>query len=347
MGQSYNVMHFNRLLQFWGGQNVKIIDYVNPYIDWLYRPHKGFVYVIKMLLHLRFDRIKEHIISYRIACKKKCFFERFRKHYLNCTKECNDRNIPQNIDRYIIGSDQMWSLDCCGGVDNVYWGIFLRKKSSKLYGFSISANGDYKSSIKETELINRLSKFDRISFREQMVARDFSQILKKEYPVTLDPTLLTDDKIWKPLINKDWSQHRYVVIYQIRRLKNNPLMIEKQASTFAANNGFEIIDMSDKPYSVEDFVSIIKYSQAVFTSSFHATAFSLIFRKPLVAFQLYDGKDSRYVDLLKSLDLEKHLADENTEMIIPLPMQLSAKGKAAFEQKKKTTLMYLMKILES
>lgn len=336
-----------RILAIMGGQNVKVIDHINPYIEWLYKPHTGVIYVIKMLLRLRFDKIKEHILSYRIACKRKCFFDEFRMNFLNCTQKYHGQVIPQDFDRYIIGSDQMWSLDCTGGIDDVYWGNFHRNRTSKLYGFSISANGDYRNVMAEKKLKDCLSNFDGISFREQMVAKEFSGIAKKEYPITLDPTLLTDAEIWKPLINKKWSQRKYVVIYQIRRLKNKPLLLEKQASVFASNNEFEIIDLSNMTYSVEDFVSIIKYAQAVYTSSFHATAFSLIFKKPLVAFRLYDGKDARYVDLLKSLDLENHLADETSKEILPSPIKLSEIGKNAFEQMKKNSLSYLKKILES
>ena len=336
-----------RILTIIGGQNVKVIDYINPYIEWLYKPHTGFIYVIKMLLRLRFDKIKEHILSYRIACKRKFFFDEFRMNYLNCTQEYSRQAIPQDFDRYIIGSDQMWSLDCSGGIDNIYWGNFHRPRNSKLYGFSISTNGDYRKMMTREMLKNRLANFDGISFREQMVARDFSAINKMEYPVTLDPTLLTDAEIWEPLINKEWSKRKYVAIYQIRRLKNNPLMLEKQASFFAANTGSEIIDLSNMTYSVEDFVSIIKYAQAVFTSSFHATAFSVVFRKPLVAFRLYDGKDDRYVDLLKSLDLERHLVDENSKEIQPSQIKLSDEGEFAFKQMKKNSLSYLKKILES
>ena len=36
-----------RILTIIGGQNVKVINYINPYIEWLYKPHTGFIYIIK------------------------------------------------------------------------------------------------------------------------------------------------------------------------------------------------------------------------------------------------------------------------------------------------------------
>ena len=73
----------------------------------------------------------------------------------------------------------------------------------------------------------------------------------------------------------------------------------------------------------------------------------MIFRKQLVVFRLYDGKDDRYVDLLKSLDLERHLVDENSKEIQPSQIKLSDEGEFAFKQMKKNSLSYLKKILES
>ena len=97
------------------GHKVEVVDYVNPYIDWLYKPHKAIIYVIKQLLQFNFYRIKQHIESYKLAKKRSFFFGNFVKKYLNCSSKCDEKTIPQNCDAYIIGSDQMWSLDCSGG----------------------------------------------------------------------------------------------------------------------------------------------------------------------------------------------------------------------------------------
>ena len=59
--------------------------------------------------------------------------------------------------------------------------------------------------------------------------------------------------------------------------------------------------------SVEDFLSLFKYAQFVFTVSFHGTAMSLIFHRPFYSFRMGDGGDARYVDVLNELGLSSRL----------------------------------------
>ena len=74
-------------------------------------------------------------------------------------------------------------------------------------------------------------------------------------------------------------------------------------------------------YSVQNFVSAIKYAQCVFTSSFHATVFSCIFKTPFYTFQLYDGHDGRYEILLRKLKLDEHLVDFKCDTSESLPVK--------------------------
>ena len=67
--------------------------------------------------------------------------------------------------------------------------------------------------------------------------------------------------------------------------------------------------MSNRDYSVEEWVLYIKYAKCVVTSSFHASVFALIFNRPLYSFILNDGRDSRYVDLLNSVGASECLKD--------------------------------------
>ena len=62
-------------------------------------------------------------------------------------------------------------------------------------------------------------------------------------------------------------------------------------------------------YSVEDFISIIKYAKYVLTTSYHAAVFSVLMETPCYAIKLNDGFDVRYVDLLTELGLESELVN--------------------------------------
>lgn len=74
-------------------------------------------------------------------------------------------------------------------------------------------------------------------------------------------------------------------------------------------NGTEIVDLSSMTYSIEDFISAIKYAKCVFSTSFHAVVFSLLMETPCYAVRLGDGFDVRYVDLLMNVGLEKEIVN--------------------------------------
>lgn len=62
--------------------------------------------------------------------------------------------------------------------------------------------------------------------------------------------------------------------------------------------------MFDLAYSPIAFLNAIKYASVVFTTSFHATAFSIILKKKFYAFRSANGRDIRYINLLHNLGLD-------------------------------------------
>lgn len=104
-------------------------------------------------------------------------------------------------------------------------------------------------------------------------------------------------------------QRKYVVFYEVRAPQNNKLGVYSKAKQYAQLHNLELIDLRNGSYSVTDFVSAIKYAECVFTSSFHATVFSVIFHTPLYAFRLHDAGDNRYVNILKALQLDGNLVE--------------------------------------
>lgn len=297
------------------GHDVCIIDYRQESIEKLYNPSK-FSIVKKKLFHPR------SLIGLRIVFnefkKKRSLFEEFTERFLNLSSPCSFESIP-DCDVYIVGSDQMWSIDCVGDViDPVYFGQFSRKKDSKLIGFSISSNL-HSLNILADKLPIYINNFDNISFRESEIAQTIyerTSILKE---VTIDPTLCGKPSIWDGLINHNWSKQKYLVLYHVKLRFANivyKLLLQK-AHTLAEKHGWKVVDLSTGEYSVLDFVSAIKYAQCVITSSFHATVFSIIFSKSLFAVKLHDGNDARYVDLLKNLRMDNALVDLDFSEIDP------------------------------
>ena len=111
-------------------------------------------------------------------------------------------------------------------------------------------------------------------------------------------------------------------------------MLDK-AKILAGKLHCEIIDMSGMTFTVEDFVSIIKYALYVITTSFHATAFSLIMETPCYAVRLGDGFDGRYVDLLREVGADAEIVDKDFEPV-PFNVDFNVIKNMLYEYKKKS-----------
>lgn len=295
------------------GHDVWIIDYRQKWTEAVYKPFS---------LYYIWNFVKRHdihaIIGYWRARKERkhnCdiankIFSSFCSKNLHLTISCRHR-IPQNFDVYIIGSDQLWSYQCVGGEDKIYLGQFKRPKNSKLIGYAISSSTNSLYKMGGDKLKYVLANFDKISLREKSNSKIVEQLTGISLPVAIDPTLLTNKDIWSSMINAEkWSKRNYIVTYQARSVAGNPTYLYDKASIMALQEpGTEIVDLSSMTYSVEDFISAIRYAKCVLTTSFHAVVFSLLMETQCYAVCLRDGLDVRYVDLLMNIGLEKELVD--------------------------------------
>ncbi len=302
-----------RVLQSLGCE-AEVIDYRNQHIESYYSGDFNWKYLFRCLLKLKRYPLKQHIKRNILIVQRKRRFMSFRRHFLPSSNPVFTKEIPHDYDCYVIGSDQMWGIHCCGGYDPVYWGEFQRPLGARLYGYAISASGDYRDHLSKEQLCQAVARFNDITFREQRIADDICSITNIRKNLALDPTLLTDSSTWTPMFRSQWQKRKYVAVYHIRKPAYAKEFVQIKAVEYASAHGWEVIDLSEMDYSVEDFVSVIHYAQCVFTSSFHATVFSVIFRTPFWTFCLNDGHDGRYVDLLHALGLSSHLADRNTDL---------------------------------
>lgn len=318
------------------GQDVDVIDYRNSYIEELYSTNFNIIKLVK--------QIYKYGPFYCLSGKenrRKLKFNDFRERFLKLSPRC--KTIPCNYDAYIIGSDQMWSVGCTGKVDNVYFGNFNRPYNTKLIGYAISSSCDFVQYLSIAEVKDCFSKFNAISFRETKVSDLINCITNVCAPVTIDPTLLLDSKDWDNMLDNQWENRNYVVTYQVRRpSRPNSNRIDIIARNYANQFNYEVVELYGNDWGPIDFVSAIKYAKCVFSSSFHATVFSVIFGTPFYSFVLHDGSDYRYVNLLKSLDLIDHLKQLEDDINECLPIDID-KRDVALDNLRKFSIDFLEK----
>lgn len=310
------------------GYVVYVIDYRCPEIENAYK-----VFEVSHLCDLR--KCIKSFLHFPLLIARRQSFSSFIKKYLHLTSSCtNGRSIP-GMDIYVIGSDQVWSLS-----DDVYWGRFQRPLESKLYGYALSANIDSLKQTDNKELLSSIQNFELLSFRETDIRDYIERRTGERIRIDVDPTLLLDKSRWgvfagNPVVNGD-----YVLLYQVRFPKNGIDLLRHKVKALAQQLNCKVVDASfASKYSPIEFVSLIKYAKYVVTTSFHGTAFSLIFEKPLYSVMLHDGHDDRYKNLLRSVDADAMLVDED---FIPVPKDINYdKIRLNLEKYKKMSLAYL------
>lgn len=288
------------------GNEVQIINYKQPFIESKDRIF-SFNKIEKIIKAPR--KVIRYILDTKYRIYVNTLFNHFRNKYLNCTSTCTKNNIPQNFDYYIIGSDQLWNIECTEKIDTIFMGNFTHPKGSLIYGYAISGNIKSLNQIPDENLKQYLSNFDQISFRETNLRDKVYQKTGINGRIDLDPTLLLSPQDWDKIINTDWQNKKYILVYEVRRVKGKEKNLDIAAIKLSQQLKCDIIHLSSYKYTPENFVSLFKYASYIITSSFHGTVFSLIFKKPVSVVKLNDGHDDRYVNLLESINATYLLCD--------------------------------------
>ncbi len=300
--QTYALQQFITQL----GHQVKIIDYTPPKLKNTYKVWNWNWALKKILFPHKFVK---YILYSLNSKKKKRIFDTFRKNHLRLSSRCTHKTIPP-CDVYVIGSDQLLAVNITGGVDLVYSGDFITHTHSKKIGYAISTNMESLDYINRHVKWNTLVKrFDSFSLRERSLAKYINEVYRINIEVCVDPTLLLEKHHWdKICINKDCYKN-HIVVYQVRYITGHENSLLEKSYILSKEWNCNVIDLSSGKYAVEEWLTYIKYARCVLTSSFHATAFSLIFGTPVYAFKLNDGHDDRYVDLLNAVGVHKFIYD--------------------------------------
>lgn len=224
-------------------------------------------------------------------------------------------------DYYIVGSDQVWNpefqrlskLDLLTEVN-------CGKKISLAASFGVSSiNNINKDILKES-----LNKFDYISVREDSGSTIISEILGKKPYVLVDPTMMLSAEEWSNIEKKVATPDEgYVLTYFLGNITDERMMA---INNFADKNGCKVIHLGKRDFTnyyssgPDEFIYLIHHANYICTDSFHACVFSLIFKRPFIAFTRYDNKigdmTTRLSCLLKQFNINQTLINDN-ELIEP------------------------------
>ena len=296
------------------GHEVEVINYRPKYLLTPYR-----LFDIKRFLHknpfILLKLLVVQLLMFPARYKRFRGFENFIKKRLKIGQEVTKNSIPSKCDAYIIGSDQVWNSRITKGFDPVYFADFAFKKGKKKY---ISYAASMEASVLNQEQSEFYSKnlgtFDAISVREYQLQKLLQPLTTKRITHVLDPTLMVPSYVWNNLSSNKPNVDKYVVVYQVAcnentlRIANHlAKQIGAKVKVLVAWLEFKTMEGTNQIATPEDFVDTIRNAACVVTTSFHGTAFSIIFRRPFYTIKLNEGWDTRSSSLLDSLGLSDRL----------------------------------------
>lgn len=248
-------------------------------------------------------------------------FEAFMKDYLHLTDEMDSTedltDEKLKCDWYVCGSDQIWNCRAADATEAYYLPL-IRGDKKVSYAASFGAGGGYNLSEQQSQLDTALyyiKGFKRLSVRESAGGKLLKEKIGRDSEVLLDPTLLLSGSDWDPLTKSDikLESGKFILFYTIGYTEK-----EREMALFLGRkynvpvvvtillHSKELMDIKlikETKSGPNDFLWLVKNARCVFTTSFHGTAFSIIFHKE---FWSYVGeKDERKTTLLKSLHLEE------------------------------------------
>lgn len=254
-------------------------------------------------------------------------FKEFRDKYIKSTeivyrniKEL--RNNPPAADIYICGSDQVWN-NSLKDPDTAGWFLDFGKPTVKRVSYAASIGRDIDSSE-----INRFTKylknFNAISVREQKAYTLCHQLGFDKSLIAIDPTLLLNSSAYDSIEidsnGTDVAGKPYVFIYTLN-IRTAEEIYWDDFQKIIAKDGLQIRSVSSSGYlparellpgvqneqaTIPEWLSLIKHSEYVITTSFHGVVFCLLYHKPFYAVLLnneYSKGNDRIISLLESLDL--------------------------------------------
>lgn len=268
-----------------------------------------------------------HTLLYheQIAIKERRFNQFIEEYIPLTTYKGNEHSglykLAGEFDLFICGSDQIWNTNC-GDFDPAYLLDFVHNKSICCsYAPSIgvsSLNADA-----EELFIKYLTYFKYISVREKTGATYLESVVHRKIDTVLDPVFLLSENEWKKISCETHVKGKFVLGYYIGDISG----MRKYGEELGNKTGYKVVVIlknlrdvygrNTKIYDAgpQEFLWLIEHAEYVCTNSFHAVAFSVIFKKKFWVFvdRDQDSRDkpqSRIVDIADMLGLSDRIIDE-------------------------------------
>lgn len=246
------------------------------------------------------------------------------------SKQYGMKNFPEVKDKYdvfIVGGDQVWNMDYCD--ENFFLPTVEKKRK---ISYSASAGKDFLNETEMLILTKGINSFSHVSVREKLLKEIMNPAVDSPIEVVIDPVFLPAKNFWDELKVPADINEKYVLVYLLgydEEERKRAIQLAKKTGLQVvfipfANVGFckgeeEAGDIQVWSVGPKEFLGLIDGAEYVLTDSFHATAFSIIFKKNFYCFSRPNKgflMNSRIDSLLEMSGLKERYIDlENLENI--------------------------------
>ena len=225
-----------------------------------------------------------------------------------------------DMELYIVGSDQVWNP---ANIDGVFALDFAKEDSVKV-SYAASMGVTKIENTEESKFYAILNRLDFLSAREQTTADEVKRITGRECSVEIDPTFLLDVEVWRSLEKAINITEPYTLLYILHVPSNINDIIAKIKKQY--HSDVLIIDqMGGLSWGIHgakgirnvgpsEFLWLFDHAERIVTTSFHGTAFSIIFKKEFAS--IYNKMaPSRILNILTIVGLENNGFASGEEII--------------------------------
>lgn len=241
--------------------------------------------------------------------------------HLTTTEELAKHSIKYNY--VICGSDQIWSCKN-NGADLSYLLDFYHNGNQKISYASSFGMTNIEASLRPRYKL-LLNDIKSLSVREKAGSNLIRELTGRDARVVVDPTLLISKTHWKKLSKGIQVHNKLFDFYYINNKDFLDYKIKygkhKRLDTISMGS-FSLSKILDNSFYIKngtgplELISAIQNCRCVFTSSYHAVIFSIIFEKPFYVFLSgNEGRDSRLLHILDHYGLTDRIVSNFTKEI--------------------------------
>lgn len=270
----------------------------------------------------------QSVLYYPKLLRRNRRFENFVKHNIPLSDKIfySNEELKQadlDYDYYICGSDQIWNT-FCENYDDAFLLDFAKGRAPRIaYAASLGHDAIH-DNLKQRFCCN-LPNYKAISVREASAVPIIEEIAKKQVSHVVDPVFLLDGEQWSKVASDSPIDKPYIFCYYVkgdlpgmRDYAKKLSRVKKMPVVVVTKDLREMLYLNKKCYDAgpAEFLSLIKNADYVCTNSFHACAFSIIFKRKFIIFT--EKKSPRLQSILGTFGLLERLvtSESNIETIL-------------------------------